>query len=66
MGKLDGKIAVITGASRGFGLAIAQAYASEGASLLIASRSENAISEAVNKLKESGANAAGLPLMLAI
>ena len=61
MGKLDGKIAVITGASRGFGLAIAQAYASEGASLLIASRSENAISEAVNKLKKSGANAAGLP-----
>jgi NAD(P)-dependent dehydrogenase (short-subunit alcohol dehydrogenase family) len=61
MGMLNGKIAVITGASRGFGLAIAQAYASEGASLLIASRSENAINEAVNILRESGAIAAGYP-----
>jgi len=62
MGKLDGKIAVITGASRGFGMAIAQAYALEGASLFIASRSENAISEAVNRLRESGANASGFPM----
>ena len=61
MGRLNGKTAVITGASRGFGFAIAQAYASEGASLLIASRSENAINNAVNILRESGANASGYP-----
>ena len=43
MGKLDGKIAVITGASRGFGMAIAQAYALEGASLFIDSTHSQAL-----------------------
>ena len=40
MGKLDGKIALVTGASRGIGKAIAIALAKEGANLVIAARSE--------------------------
>jgi len=40
--RLDGKVAVITGGSRGIGLAIARAYAEAGADLVIASRKAEA------------------------
>ena len=36
MGRLDGKVALVTGAGGGFGEAIAHAYAAEGAKVLIA------------------------------
>ena len=39
MGKLDGRVAMITGASRGIGAAVAVALAAEGARLALASRS---------------------------
>jgi 3-oxoacyl-[acyl-carrier protein] reductase len=35
MGKLTGKVAVVTGASKGIGAAIAQAYGAEGASVIV-------------------------------
>ena len=38
MGKLDGKVAVVTGASSGIGLAIAQRFVDEGAYVYIAGR----------------------------
>lgn len=60
MGKLTGKIAVITGSTRGLGLAIAQAYASEGAALVISSRSADAVEKTVSALKTAGYPAAGL------
>jgi 3-oxoacyl-[acyl-carrier protein] reductase len=37
---LEGRIAVVTGASRGIGVAIAKAFAAEGAKLLLCARSE--------------------------
>jgi len=61
MGILQDKIAVITGSTRGFGLAIARAYAREGASVVISSRSSNTVDEIVTELANIGVKAAGFP-----
>ncbi len=57
---LKNKVAVITGGSRGLGLAIAQAYAQAGAKVVIASRSQRSVDAALEMLKASGAQASGL------
>ncbi|HEY6410852.1 MAG TPA: SDR family NAD(P)-dependent oxidoreductase [Ktedonobacteraceae bacterium] len=49
MGVLEGKVAVITGSSKGLGLAIAQAYEREGAAVVLASRSSAALAEALER-----------------
>lgn len=42
MGKLDGKVAIVTGAGRGIGRAIAEAYLQEGASVTVMAAREQA------------------------
>jgi glucose 1-dehydrogenase len=59
-GILQNKVAVITGSSRGLGYAIAEAYAREGAKVVIASRTQTAVDKAVRKLRENGGQAEGL------
>ena len=50
MGKLDGKIALITGGSEGIGLATAQLFVAEGAYVYITGRRQDILDEAVKKI----------------
>ena len=58
MGKLDGKIALITGGSDGIGFATAQQFLNEGAEhVFITGRRQNALDEAVKKLNSKNVSA---------
>jgi len=61
MGVLDGKVAVITGGSRGLGLAMVRAFANAGAAVVLASRSADAVQRAVDELRAAGGKAEGMP-----
>src|SRR6478672_189380 len=50
-----GSKAVVTGGSKGMGLAIARTLAAEGASVAVMARGKAALDEAVEKLREAGA-----------
>lgn len=55
---LKGKVAMVAGASRGLGYAVARGLAAEGASVSISARSERAIAEAAARItKETGSPA---------
>ena len=58
MGRLSGKVAIVTGASRGIGRAIALEFAKEGASVVINySKDEEGAEETLKLLKEIGVSA---------
>jgi NAD(P)-dependent dehydrogenase (short-subunit alcohol dehydrogenase family) len=57
MGKLDGKVAVITGGSSGMGLASAKRFVDEGAYVFITGRRQEALDEAVKLI---GRNVTGV------
>ena len=59
MKRFDGRTALITGASRGIGLAIAQRLVDEGARVLITARREDALREAAAQLGASALWVAG-------
>lgn len=59
--ELDGKVALVTGASRGIGRYIANALAREGCDLGICARSEEDLAEVVTELEEGGVRAHALP-----
>ncbi len=52
--EMSGKIALVTGGSTGIGLATAQAFAHEGATVIIASRNEKRAKQAVATLSDDG------------
>jgi glucose 1-dehydrogenase len=61
MAALQDKVIVITGSTRGLGLAIARACADEGAQVVVSSRSADAVDRAVNELRAAGRTASGMP-----
>jgi NAD(P)-dependent dehydrogenase (short-subunit alcohol dehydrogenase family) len=57
-GSLQGKVAVVTGASRGIGEAIARAYAQRGATVMIAARRLDALEAVAASINAGGAGRA--------
>ncbi len=54
MAKLDGKVAVITGASSGIGEATAETLAAEGAAVVVAARREDRLNDLVGRIEGDG------------
>jgi len=65
MKRFDGRIALVTGASRGIGEAIAKRLASEGATVLAAARTADALARVVSEIEAAGGRASALGLDLA-
>jgi len=66
MGKLKGQTAIVTGASRGIGKAIAVMFASEGANVVVTARTEYAIDDLAGRIVQSGGNALAVTADLSI
>jgi NADP-dependent 3-hydroxy acid dehydrogenase YdfG len=60
-GALEGKTAIITGAGRGIGRAIARAFAAEGATVVLAARSRADLATVAAEVREAGGQALAIP-----
>lgn len=61
---LSGRTAIVTGGTRGIGLALAEGLACAGANVVVASRKPEACAKAAERMHELGAEAIGVPTHL--
>ena len=60
MGRLDGKVAVVTGSSSGIGKAIALRFAQEGARVVLAARRGDLLERVAEKIRQDGGEAVAI------
>lgn len=63
-GRLDGRVALITGASRGIGAAVARRFAAEGATVILVARTQGALEEIDDEIRSAGGHAVLMPMNL--
>lgn len=65
MGKLEDKVAIVTGAASGMGKAIAELYAKEGAKVIVADLNDEGAETVVKGIKDSGGEAKAVKVNVA-
>src|SRR5262245_58926938 len=66
MKRLENKVAVVTGASRGIGRAIAMQLAAEGARVVLTARSVAGVEAAAEEIRQQGGEALALAVDVAV
>ena len=60
MGRLEGKVAIVTGSTRGIGKAIVKRFAKEGAKVVVSGTNVALIEQVTNEIRQDGGTAIGI------